>query len=121
MDEIIRRNPRYTELVDKYAVRNYIEEKIGKEYLVENYGVYKDPEEIDFDALPNSFVLKATHGAAWKIICEDKAELDIRKTKVTMKKWLKTNFYEVWGEHVYKEVVPRIICEEFLSNKLNPV
>ncbi|WP_157472977.1 ATP-grasp fold amidoligase family protein [Eudoraea adriatica] len=114
------RNPRYTRLVDKYEVRKYIEEKIGSEYLIENIGIYKDPEEIDFNSLPNALVFKATHGAAWQIICHDKSELDINKSKKTMNKWLKSNFYMMWGEHVYKDVVPRIICEELLLNENEP-
>ncbi|SHF98636.1 TupA-like ATPgrasp [Arenibacter palladensis] len=113
------RNPFYTRLVDKFEVREHIKEKIGSEYLIENFGVYEDTEAIDFDKLPNKFILKATHGAAWQIICEDKNKLDIAKSKKIMNKWLKSNFYEMWGEYVYKKVRPRIVCEALLSNENN--
>lgn len=114
------RNPGYTPLVDKYEVRQYIAEKIGKEYLNNLLGVYKHPDAIDFNALPNSFILKATHGAAWNIICHDKTKFDIDNSKKTMNKWLKSNFYELWGEHVYKNVAPRLVCEELLINENEP-
>ena len=114
------RNPFYTQLVDKYEVRQHIKEKIGKEYLIPLLGIYENVEEINFNSLPNSFVLKATHGAAWNIICHNKSEFDINKSKKVMNSWLKSNFYELWGEYVYKNVAPRLICEELLSNENEP-
>lgn len=114
------RKPSYTTLVDKFEVRKYISEKIGLEYLNELYGVYPTVDSIDFDNLPKTFVLKATHGANWILICRDKSQFDIAKAKNTMNKWLKKNFYEMWGEYVYKEVPPRIICERLLANSDEP-
>jgi len=114
------RNPWYTNLADKYKVREYIKERIGSEYLNELYGVYDSTEAIDFRNLPNSFVMKATHGANWILFCSDKSSFDIAMAKKTMNTWLKSNFYEMWGEHVYKNVSPRIICEKLLSNEYEP-
>lgn len=111
------RDPRYTNLVDKYAVRDYVEEQIGTSYLNTLFGVYKNEEEIDFDALPQQFVLKGTHGADMILICENKLDFNIAAAKKKMKKWLSTNFYELWGEHAYNHVLPQIICEQYLANE----
>lgn len=114
------RNPRYTTLVDKYEVRKHIKEKIGSEYLIDLYDVYDSVETIDFENLPNSFVMKATHGANWILFCKVKSSFDIAFAKKTMNTWLKSNFYEMWGEYVYKDVPPRIVCEKLLSNVNEP-
>jgi hypothetical protein len=114
------RNPRYTQLVDKYNVKKYIAEKIGAEYLVPLIGVYQNVEDIDFDSLPDAFIIKATHGAAWNIICTDKSKLDVDKAKKTLNKWLRSNFYKMWGEYPYRDVEPKLICEELLFNENEP-
>ncbi|MDU1763586.1 MAG: ATP-grasp fold amidoligase family protein, partial [Anaerococcus vaginalis] len=76
------RNPLYTKLVDKYKVREYISEKIGEDYLIPLLGVWDDPEEIDFDSLPNKFVLKCNHNSGLGMcICTDKSKIDIKKVK----------------------------------------
>ena len=107
-------NPEYTNVVDKYEVRNYIEKKIGKEYLNPLFGVWDNIDNINFDKLPNQFVLKCTHDSGGLVICKDKTELDICKTKKKIKKSLKYNYY--WGqrEWIYKNIKPKIICEKFL-------
>ena len=110
------RDPLYTKLVDKYEVREYVKEKIGEKYLNEIYGVYSNVDEIDFSNLPESFVLKATHGSSWVLVCKDKSDFDQHNAKKTMQSWLNNNFYKLWGEWVYKNVPPRIICEKFLFN-----
>lgn len=111
------RKPKYTKLVDKYEVRNYVDEKIGSEYLNDIIGIYDNVEEIDFDKLPNSFVLNTTHGSNWICICKDKSKFDEVLCKESLNKWLKSNYYEIWGEYVYKDVSPRIICEKYLLNE----
>lgn len=111
------RNPFYTKLVDKYEVRKYVENKIGNKYLNEVLGIYKNVKELDFKTLPNSFVLKATHGSSWVIVCDDKMKLNKELAKREMSYWLNNNFYKMWGEWVYKNVEPRVICEQFLENK----
>lgn len=109
--------PLKTQLADKYRVRPWIEEKIGEKYLVPLLGVWDDPEEIDFDALPNRFVLKANHGCKWNIIVKDKNKLDINKAKKQLKKWLNTNYAFCSGfELLYKDIEPKIIAEEYLEN-----
>ncbi|MBO3335130.1 ATP-grasp fold amidoligase family protein [Clostridium perfringens] len=111
------RKPEYTILVDKYEVRKYISMNIGKEYLIPLIGVWDNVEEIDFAKLPNKFVLKCTHDSGSVFICTDKSKLDIEKLKIKIKKALKRNYYYIGREWPYKNVKPRIVCEEFISDK----
>ena len=74
-------------MVDKYAVRDYIKEKLGEEYLSPSLGIWDNPEDIDFDSLPNQFVLKCTHNSGLGMcICKEKSEIDIKKVKKELKK-----------------------------------
>ncbi|MCX7883741.1 MAG: glycosyl transferase [Caloramator sp.] len=111
------RNPLYTKLVDKYEVRKYIAETIGEEYLVPLIGVWDKFEEIHFNKLPNQFVLKCTHDSGGVVICKDKNNFDIEKARKKINKALKRNYYYYGREWPYKNVKPRIICEEFISDK----
>lgn len=111
------RNPLYTKLVDKYEVRKYIAETIGEEYLIPLIGVWDKFEEIDFSKLPNKFVLKCTHDSGGVVICKDKNNFDIETARKKINKALKRNYYYVHREWPYKNVKPRIICEEFISDK----
>lgn len=111
------RNPLYNTLVDKYDVRGYIREKIGEKYLNDLYGLYESADEVDFDRLPEQFVMKATHGSGWIVVCSDKSKLDVVATRKKMKSWMKQNFYDLWGEWVYKDLKPRLIVERFLKNE----
>lgn len=108
------RNPIYTKMVDKYEVRKYIKNIIGDEYLIPLIGVWDDVNDIDFDLLPNQFVLKCTHDSGSVYICNDKKNFDIDKVKQDINKHLKKNFYYVGREWPYKNVKPRIICEEYM-------
>lgn len=109
--------PLLTQLADKYAVRSYVIEKIGKQYLNELYGVYDNIRDIDFTKFPNKFVLKGVHGSSTNLIVTDKSNLDISKTKETLNNWLKHNQYQKVGfEWAYKDIKPRIICEAFIEN-----
>lgn len=103
--------------VDKYEVREYVTNVIGKEYLVNIYGIYDKVEEINFDNLPNQFVLKCTNGSQAVIICKDKNKLNIEKAKREMRKWLKDEFYKIKKEYQYKNVKNRIIAEEYLEDE----
>lgn len=99
---------------DKYEVRSFVEEKIGKEVLNELYGLYTRVEDIDINAFPDSFVLKGTHDSGFNIVCTDKHTFNWNEEFKKMKGWLKTNYYWSAREWVYKDLQPRIICEKFL-------
>ena len=109
------RKPEYVMYADKYRVREYISNTIGSNYLVPLLGVYQTADDIDWDALPDRFVLKCNHASGTNIICQDKSKLDIESTKKQLNKWLKKNAY--WGarEWCYKDIKPCIICEEFIE------
>lgn len=105
-----------SKLVDKYEVRDYVEQKVGKKYLNELIGVYNRPSEVDFDKLPDKFVLKATHGYNFNLLVKDKSRLNRLKTKFLMYKWLSKNQYWRGGlEWAYKYAKPRLIVEEYLE------
>lgn len=111
------RNPAYTMMVDKYEVRKYIAEKLGEEYLIPLLGVWDNPDEIDFDALPDQFVLKCNHNSGLGMcICTDKSKLNIKKVKKDLRKGLKQDYYITGREWPYKNVKPRIVAEEFISD-----
>jgi hypothetical protein len=110
------RNPLYTTLVDKYEVRKYIAETIGEEYLIPLLGVWDHFEDIDFNKLPNQFVLKCTHDSGGLIICKDKSKLDIKAAKKKINSCLKRNYYWAFREWPYKNVKPRIIAEKYMED-----
>ena len=110
------RNPLYTKLVDKYEVREYIADAIGEEYVIPLYGVWDDSEDIDFDSLPNQFVLKCTHDSGSVIVCTDESKFDKNKAKKKLKKAQRFNFYYLGREWPYKNVKPRIIAEKYMLN-----
>lgn len=114
------RKPEYTMMVDKYAVRKYIADTIGEEYLIPLLGVWDNPDDIDFDALPNQFVLKCNHNSGLGMcICKDKAKLDIAKVKAELRKGLKQDYYLTCREWPYKNVKRRIIAEKYMSDEGN--
>lgn len=103
-------------VVDKYEVRRFIENTIGVEYLNNLINVYDNEDEIKIDNLPNSFVLKGTHGSGFNIICNDKAKMNWEKEFKKMSRWFKINYYWLNREWVYKNLKPRIVCEKFLTD-----
>ena len=114
-------NPLYTQLVDKYRVRDYIAQKVGAEYLIPLLGVWDDPDEIDFDDLPDQFVLKCTHNSGTGMcICRDKSKLDHDRVRENLRKGLRENFYMRCREWPYKEVPRKIIAEKFMTPAADP-
>lgn len=111
------RNPLYSQLVDKYEVKQYVEEKLGQEYLIPTLGVWNHFDEIDFDALPNQFVLKCTHDSGGLCICKDKSVFDKRSAKEKLERSLSNNFYWWTREWPYKNVKPRIIAEKYMVDE----
>lgn len=109
------RRSEYTMMVDKYAVREYIKEKLGEEYLIPLLGVWDDPDKIDFDKLPNQFVLKCNHNSGVGMcICKDKSKLDIETVRKKLKKGLKEDYYLHAREWPYKDVPRKIIAEKYM-------
>lgn len=107
----------YSHLVDKYSVRSYIEDIIGKDYLIPLYGVFNNFDEIDFNLLPNEFVLKPNHTSGQVFICKDKKQINYQELKKEIDKWLKTNIYWIGREKVYKNIKPVILCEKLLLDR----
>lgn len=115
------RKPEYTMMVDKYRVREYIAQKIGAEYLIPLLGVWDSPDEIDFAALPEQFVLKCNHNSGLGMcICKDKSTLDLRKVRRELRKGLRQDYYLPGREWPYKDVPRKIIAEKFMiDNEVN--
>ena len=115
--KIYDRKSIYTTMVDKYEAKRYIADLIGDEYIIPTLGVWDKFDDIDFDSLPNQFVLKCTHDSGGLVICRDKSKLDLKKAKKKIEKSLKRNFYYVGREWPYKNVKPRIIAEKYLVDE----
>ena len=115
------RKPEYTRLVDKYAVKDYVANMIGNKYIIPTLGVWDRPEDIDFDALPDKFVLKTTHGGGGGgvAICHNKSHFDKEGAKRHLAKSLKADIYRSLREWPYKNVPRRIIAEELLETSGN--
>ena len=110
------RNPLYCELVDKYEVRKYVASVIGINYLIPLLGIYDSFDEIDFNKLPDQFVLKCTHDSGGLVICDSKNAFDYHMARKKITLCMKRNFYYQAREWPYKNVKPRIICEKFLQD-----
>ncbi len=110
------REKAYNRLVDKYEVKKYIGRYVGEEYVVPTLGVWNNFSEIDFDLLPNQFVLKCTHDSGTVIICKNKELLNINKTEKILENALQRNWYWCRREWVYKDVRPRIMAEKYLED-----
>lgn len=110
------RNPLYIKLVDKYEVKRIVGEKIGEEYIIPTLGVWNSFDEINFEILPNRFVLKSTHDSGGIVICKDKDSFNKDKAREKLEASLKQNFYYATREWAYKEVPRRIIAEEYMED-----
>lgn len=103
---------------DKYQLRSYLKKMgIDENNLPKLINVYDNVDDIDFEKLPKKFALKCSHGCGFNVICEDKNNLDIVKTKKTIKKWIKKKFGYTTAENHYTHIRPHILCEEFIENK----
>ncbi len=109
------RNPQYTIMADKYSVKKFVADRIGEEYVVPCLGVWDRFEMIDFEKLPNQFVLKATHQSG-VIVCKDKSNFDMGGAKKRFTEDLKRNYYKAHHEWVYKDIKPRIIADKYLDD-----
>lgn len=111
------RRPDYTMMADKYEVRKYVADRVGGEHLIPLLGVWDSPDDIDFDSLPDSFVLKCNHDSGGVVICKDKSQLNVFDAKRFLKKRLKRNFYWAAREWPYKNIKRKIIAEKFMVDE----
>ncbi len=109
-------NPAYSTMVDKYEVKKYVADIIGEEYIIPTIAVYDSVEVIDFDKLPNQFVLKWTHDSGGLVICKDKSKLDIEEVRKKLKKGERSHYFWRSREWPYKNVTPRIIAEQYMED-----
>lgn len=107
-------DPRFTVMVDKYAVKKYVADRIGSEYVIPCYGKWNSFDEIDFSTLPDSFVLKTNNDSASIIICKDKSLLDMGKAKSVLDNGVKRNYYWLCREWAYKNVKGCILAEKYM-------
>ena len=114
--KLYNRNPLYTKLVDKYAVKKWVADKIGEQYVIPTLGVWDRFEDIDFGKLPNQFVLKCTHDSGGLVIVKDKSKLDFMAARQKITASLNRNFYWQSREWPYKNVPPRIIAEKYMED-----
>lgn len=115
--KLYNHNPLYTTLVDKFAVKQYVGDKIGFQYVIPTLSVWNSFDEIDFDKLPNQFVLKCTHDSGGLVICKDKRNFDVTEARKKITKCLKHNYYKSFREWPYKNVPPRIIAEKYMEDE----
>jgi hypothetical protein len=114
--ELYDRRPILTQVADKIKVRDYVKSRIGSNYLTEVYQIAQTPEEINWDRLPPSFVVKTNHGSGWNIFAHDKNKLDIKATVSLLSTWINTNYYDHSREWCYKNIPRLVFVEEMLQD-----
>ncbi|MBQ8453737.1 MAG: glycosyl transferase [Bacteroidaceae bacterium] len=107
----------YSLLVDKYEAKKYVAEKVGEEYIIPTLGIYDSFDEINFDQLPDQFVLKTTHDSGGVVVCPNKSKLDKKAARKKLEKSLKNNYFYEHREYPYKNVKPRIIVEQYMVDE----
>lgn len=109
-------NPLYTQLVDKYSVRQYVSDRAGDQYLIPLLGVWDSFDDIDWEKLPNQFVLKTTHDSGTVIVCRDKGDFEVASARRGINASLARNYYYLTKEWPYRNVKPRIIAEQYMDD-----
>lgn len=107
----------YTQLVDKYEAKEIVRKLIGDEYIIPTLGIYNSFDDIDFDNLPNQFVLKTTHDSGGVVVCPDKSAFNKEAARKKLEKSLKNNYFFEHREYPYKNVKPRIIAEQYMVDE----
>ena len=108
--------PLKSHLADKYLVRRWVAEKIGSQYLIPLLGVWNDFDDINFDELPDQFVLKCNHGSGMNIIARDKKSFDVQRAREKINAWLAVDFATIFLELHYTRIDRKIIAEKFMAN-----
>lgn len=109
--------PECTLMADKYGVREYIKNRIGEEYLITSLGVWDKFDDIDFDKLPEKFVLKTTHDSGGVVLCLDKTNFNKTSAKRKLENHLQYNYYWRGRERPYRDIKPRIVAEEYMVDE----
>lgn len=113
------RDPFHTRLVDKYEVKKIVADKIGENYVVPLLGVWDSVDEIDFESLPESFVIKCTHNSGGVYVVKDKSKEDLGAIREGLRKAMSENYYSAFREWPYRDMRPRIIAETCLGGNIN--
>ena len=111
------RHPEYTQMVDKIEAKKYVASIIGDKYIIPTLGTWDTVDDIDWDSLPNQFVIKVTSDSGGIVVCKDKTKLDIEKAKAKLKYGWGKNYYNLRKEYPYKDVKPRIIAEQYMEDE----
>lgn len=109
--------PIYSTMVDKCEAKKYVADIIGEQYIIPTLGVWDRFEDIDFDSLPNQFVLKCTHDSGGIVICRDKSQLNREKARETINRSLNANYYLVYREWPYKNIRGRVLAEKYMEDE----
>ena len=107
----------YTQMVDKIEAKKYVATIIGEKYIIPTIGIYNNVDEIDFNKLPEQFVLKCTHDSGGIVVCKDKSKLDIKQAKDKLKKGWGQNYFKYNREYPYRDLTPRIIAEVYMEDE----
>lgn len=110
------RNPKYIKMVDKYLAKEYVKNIIGEDYIIKTLNIYNNFNDINFDDLPDKFVIKPTHTSGDIYICNDKSKIDYPSLRKKVNKWLKRDYYKLHREWPYKNINRKIIIEEFMDD-----
>ena len=111
------RKPEYSTMVDKAAAKEYVAQRIGQEYIIPTLGVWERFDDIDFDRLPEKFVLKCTHDSGGLVICRDRSKFDMAAAREKIERSLKRNYYLIHREWPYKGVPRRVLAEQYMEDK----
>lgn len=110
-------NPLYTTLVDKYKVKGYVTERVGDDYVIPLLGAWDSVDDIEWDKLPNQFVVKCSHDCGGMVICKDKSKLDIEKATEKLRRAFGKNYYYEGREWPYKNVQPKVFAEAYMEDE----
>lgn len=116
--KLYNRRPEYTTMVDKVEAKKYVASIIGEEYIIPTLGTWESFDQIDFDLLPNQFVLKCTHSSGDAVVCKDKSKLDIGKARKTLETSLHKDYYLMGREWPYKNVKRLIFAEKYVEDNV---
>ena len=117
--KLYNRHPEYTMMVDKYSVKDYVSSIIGSDYVIPTLGVWDKPEDIEWEKLPDKFVLKTTHGggSSGVVICKDKTTFDIKKAIASLNTSMSQDIYRFSKEWPYKDVHRRVLAEKYVEGE----